>query len=118
MRRVDLAPAYQTELEKTEYVIEQFATLYPEILVDDDCRDISLRADMWTVFWITAEGLSVGEHEFEFYLSAEGERLAETRYRLEVIGENLSSEKIMYSNWMHYDCIANYYGLKVFSESY
>lgn len=118
VRRVDLAPAYQTELEKTEYVIEQFATLYPEILVDDDCRDISLRADMWTVFWITAEGLSVGEHEFEFYLSAEGERLAETRYRLEVIGENLSSEKIMYSNWMHYDCIANYYGLKVFSERY
>lgn len=119
IRRVDLAPAYQTEIEKTEGTIGKAATLYPEILVDDDCRDISLRGGMWTAFWITAEMLSVGKHSFTFCLrDAENEVIATTRFCLTVLPQNLSSQRVSYSNWMHYDCISNYYNKKPFTPGY
>lgn len=119
IRRVELAPAYQTEIEKTEGTIGDPATLYPEILVDDDCRDLALRGGMWTVFWVTAEMLSVGKHLLTFCVrNAEGEVLATASFCLTVLSQSLSSQRVAYSNWMHYDCIANYYGEKPFTPSY
>ena len=119
IRRVALAPAYQTEIEKIEGTIGESATLYPDILVDDDCKDLALRGGMWCSFWVTAEMLSVGEHVFTFCIrNAEGEVLASKYFSLHVLSQSLSTKEVSYSNWMHYDCISNYYGKKPFTSAY
>lgn len=47
-----------------------------------------------------------------------GEPLAEDRFTLTVIGAELPRIDFKYTNWFHYDCIADIHGVELFSDAY
>lgn len=47
-----------------------------------------------------------------------GEQLAEHTLSLRVIGAELPESRLMYTNWIHYDCIAENHGVELYSEDY
>ncbi len=47
-----------------------------------------------------------------------GEVLARHRVKIKVIGANLPENKMRYTNWVHYDCIADIHKVDLYSDEY
>lgn len=47
-----------------------------------------------------------------------GEAAGEATYELEVLDAQLPLQKLTVAHWFHYDCLASYYGVEVFSEAH
>lgn len=92
---------------------------FPELL-----RPISgnvfLPADKWQSFWveIVPDGLlQAGEKKVVLGFEEGGvQRTAELYF--DVIDAELPPQKLIYTNWLHTDCLATHYGVEVFSERY
>ena len=107
-----------------DYVLKKKkdGVLYPDLLRPlRDGKDI-LREKTWTVFWVTVnhdeKELPVGEYEIEFVLSGAEDTFGEATFTLNVLDERLPPRSFDYTNWLHYDCIAQYHKLDVFSDEY
>ncbi len=66
------------------------------------------------------EGMGIGIHEIEIRLISlkTGELLGEHRVKIELIDALLPKNDLIYTNWIHYDCLADSSGLKVWSDKY
>ncbi len=124
LRKVEYAPCKRAGYDPDaddDYVIfsERADTYYPDILMPTDGRFIS-NGGNWTPFWVTVEGLPVGEHTLGFSLVnlATGETEGEASLSIKVIDKALPKLDIPYTTWFHYDCLADEYRLKVFSEPF
>ncbi len=124
IQKVDYAPA--TAVAKKyidDYYLSRFAGLYPDILkpVAKGERFV-LPHCTWQYFYITVKiptNFSAGEYPIEFVLIDEnGEEATSLTYRLEIIGEKMVKPNIPLTNWIHCDCIANYYQVPVFSKAW
>lgn len=56
-----------------------------------------------------------GVHEIKFYVES-GENKAEKSFSLDVISASLPKQKLLYTQWFHYDCLSSYYGIEPMSE--
>ena len=83
---------------------------------------IDLLPLQWRSFWIELkpEGrLPSGNHEISIEVqSADGSSLSSCNAVLEVIGEFLPEQELIYTNWFHADCIAALHKTGVFSETH
>lgn len=113
----------------TEYVNDNFvhskkAGLYPDLLAPITKVGFALIVDQWKPIFLTVtpeDGvfLPVGNHEIIIsVLDVNGVLLAKTSYFLEVLDEVLPELPIFNINWLHYDCLSNYYNLPVFSDEF
>lgn len=96
--------------------------LYPDPLYPIDSADgVKGLPNQWRSLWVTVD-LQNGEpkpgvYPIEVVFETEqGEVLARDTFQLEVIGVKLPSQKLIYTNWFHVDCLATYYGIEVWSE--
>jgi len=67
------------------------------------------------------EDAEAGEDELRVSVSCpalDGAVLAEAAVRIEVIGAVLPRQKLKYTQWLHCDCLADYYGVDTFSEEH
>ncbi len=102
-----------------DYVLEAAPCMMPDLLMPVSPSGITAKSGMWQAFYIVAEGLPAGEYTFRFaVLDREGRTIAETDYRLRVLGKKLPDADLVCSYWLHCDCIAEYYGLPLFSDAY
>jgi len=73
-----------------------------------------------TVVWVEATipaGWQAGEYPVTVYAEGEGES-AESTFLLEVIGAALPPQGLRYTQWVHGDCIAQWYNVPVYSDEY
>lgn len=102
-----------------DYVISDKSGVYPDILREFEPRDIYLRPGKWGAVWITVNSAKVGKHDIQLRLFDQSDNcLAAATYTLEILSAELGKSDLIYTNWMHYDCIAQQYGVPVFSEEY
>ena len=105
-----------------DFVLGQRAGLFPDVLREYESYDLSYFPDQWTSIWVTVTGgdksLPAGEHTLTFTVKNEAGELAKTQYTLTVVAETLPPLDLFNTNWVHYDCIAEWYGLEVFSKEY
>lgn len=79
--------------------------------------------DCWQGLWIAVneDGTEVeaGEHEvkLEFYDQFLN-KLGEDSITLTVIDKSLPEQSLIYTNWFHYDCLADFYNKEIFSDEY
>ena len=79
--------------------------------------------DCWRELWLTVneneKEMPKGQNEIkiEFY-DLEGNKITETSLSLEVIDAMLPKQTLRYTNWFHCDCLADYYGLEIFSDEF
>lgn len=125
VRVVDYAKGYYNiRPDSDDYVIfrDGRVTLYPEILRTPDYTDLCLYPNVYRTLWITLfspGGLPPGEHELSVCLKDwKGNFLAEKSITVCVVDVELEKSDLVVTNWMHYDCIAGYYGEQVFSEGF
>ena len=113
-----------TEYLDDDFVLSKKAGLYPDLLAPLTNVGYPIFVDQWKAFFLTVaskdnQPLPTGKHEVVIsVLDAGNLVLAKTTYRLTVLNENLPVLPIFNINWLHYDCISNYYNVPVFSEPF
>lgn len=79
--------------------------------------------DSWNQAWFTinenGNEMPVGKHTIKIELfDWSNEKLGENELQIEVLDANLPEQSLYYTNWFHNDCLADYYGLELFSDEY
>lgn len=121
VRPVKLVPCTTAiNSDNDEWYLHRSACLMPDVLSDE--KEFYVRYEQWHSLWVTVKGdLPVGEHKIKVKLFANfltKEQIGETEYTLTVLPKTLPETGLKYAHWFHYDSIAKYYGLEVWSEEY
>ena len=111
---------YQT---KDDYYIfeEDSARSYPDLLRPIEEGDLLIGGKLWTTLWITLDtpkDIQAGREVLRFTLFDEQGDIASSEVEVEVIDAILPSSDLDFTNWMHYDAIADYYGVEPWSDRY
>ena len=99
-----------------DYVLHSPNGYYPDLLVEEKTFDVKKGEN--TVLWVSLSDLKAGENGIVFTFVKDGRALASCAYKLTVIGAALPETDIPFTNWMHYDCIAEKTGTEPFSASF
>lgn len=124
VRTVGLVPcAYPCHMETDPGYLTREPGLYPDLLEDISAYGFPLIRGQWRSLWIDldiSEKAGAGEYPVEItLLQADDEAVFGTiRVVVEVIGAKLPRLAVPHTEWFHYDCLANYYGVEVFSEEH
>ena len=95
--------------------------LYPDLLRDLKDGKAIVCSNQWRSLWVdveVTEEIPAGEYEIEIQLVKEGKPVCSAVQKLTVYGITLPEQKIMHTEWLHADCLADYYHVKVFSEEH
>ena len=80
--------------------------------------------DCWQAVWFTVnegrEDLKSGVYPAEIWFedADTGETLARDNLNIEILPVALMPQKLMYTDWLHCDCLADFYGVEVFSDRF
>lgn len=126
LRRVVCAPAILATKHNNhdDYIIKskKFSGLYPDILFEIQ-KDEKIPQGIWTAFWVTVnpheKKLGAGVYSVDFTLKNDsGKELSTCSFEITVVDYDLCPSDLIITNWMHYDCLQNYYGIQAFSDEY
>ena len=96
--------------------------LYPDLLRDlPEDRNVIVCSRQWRSLWIdvkVTDQIPAGDYEIEIRLLKEEEPVSSCTARLRVIAAALPKQEIIHTEWMHADCLADYYQVPVFSEEH
>lgn len=132
VRSVDLVPCEypcHTGGRRDDDYLADEPGLYPDILREEPDCGFPLISCQWRALWVDiaiAEEAEPGEYAFEVALyripgpeEQDGqERIATVSVTVEVLDWKLPELAIPHTEWFHCDCLANYYGVEVFSEQH
>lgn len=123
VRRVGYVPGEFTyHPDSDDYVIAKDMHLFPDPLLPFDEKNFVLKGNSVNVFWITVgngESVTAGEYSAEILLyTQKGELLGETSFDVTVMKGELPESDLVVTDWMHYDCICNYYHVKPFGKKF
>lgn len=100
--------------------------LYPDLLRaprgDNPNGESVLLSGLWQSYYVEyapEEPAPAGDYPLALRLCAEGgEALAEERVTLRILPGALPAQTLKRTQWFHADCLADYYGVPVFSEEH
>lgn len=94
--------------------------LYPDLLLPIYNGDmVSAFYDQTTCVFIQIDGeLDGGVHPFTVELMEGDTSVASCRLDIEIIDCALPKQETNFTQWFHYDCIANYYNIEPFTDRY
>ena len=101
-----------------DYLITRDPAVIPDVLTNKDY--FTARYNCWGMLFVTVKGdLPAGRHEIIVTLfDADKKTIASLKYTLTVFDCDLEKFDLKYSNWFHYDGIAQYYGLTPYTDEY
>lgn len=119
-RQVEYVPCTSVNLwEGDGFYFSDKAYVCPDILRPTKNGELKSRACAYSSVWFTVKGdLPVGTHKIKITLYAPWTEPLSTEYTLKVCDFLLKESELIYTNWFHYDGIANYYKLPMFSKKY
>ncbi|MCD7723447.1 MAG: DUF4091 domain-containing protein [Clostridiales bacterium] len=101
-----------------DYVIKSADDFYPDLLSDAG-RDVKMQSGQRTMWFeiAPAEPLAAGKYSIEITVSNESgaEKCA---LSVEVIDAELPPQKLIYTNWLHTDCLSDEYKVAPFSDDW
>ncbi len=121
VRTVGLVPcAYPCHLEYDEQYLTTEPGLYPDLLQEITEFGFPVISGQWRSLWVEVKALEAGVHQVEVELKslAEGVFDEKVTINIEVMAAVLPQNPILHTEWFHCDCLANYYGVEVFSEKH
>ncbi|MEG1887584.1 MAG: DUF4091 domain-containing protein, partial [Oscillospiraceae bacterium] len=93
--------------------------LFPDLLTKTETVD--LMTGQWRSIWITIKGedLPSGTFPVEIELVQPDIDISEREsIEIEIINASLPKQELLYTQWVHYDCIAQYHKTEVFDERF
>ncbi len=110
-------PCYPNEKEFTE---RSEAGMFPDVLFPVNGKHF-VKPFNWFSLWITAElneDIEAGDYPITVKIYNGEDELASKTFTLTVIDAVSPEQKLIYTQWFHGDCIADYYKIPVFSQEY
>ena len=113
-----LPKAVNPELEHKGY---PWKTLYFE---KDEKITLNAANDAWQALWFTVNenGKSIAPGKYTvriaLYESYDGEKIGENEIEITIVDAELPKQKLKYTNWFHCDCLADFYNVEIFSDSF
>lgn len=94
--------------------------MYPDILKELDDNRVDIVPGQWRSLWIdvaTNEDTVPGVYKIVIELLSEsGERLCSVETSVTVINAVLPEQELIHTEWLHTDCLADYYNVEPLSE--
>ncbi|HBA62876.1 MAG TPA: hypothetical protein DCZ20_03360 [Lachnospiraceae bacterium] len=122
VRTVDLvACEYPCHMKRDEDYLTTEPGLYPDLLSEIPQWGFPLVSGQWRSLWIdleTEKNMAAGSYPVQLILKKGEEILCEVEITLELLDVELPKLPIPHTEWFHSDCLADYYHVEVFSESY
>ncbi len=113
--------AAYSECPDTDYLNNKQPGLYPDIMIpvtENTVLDIP-KGSLYS-FWIQMDipqTASEGTFDITFKVIDENnDDVVSETLKLEIIDAILPDQKLIYTNWLHADCLASYYNVEVFSD--
>ena len=97
----------------------RFSTLWVE---EGEKELLTAVGDSWQSLWLTVNGeeelLKPGEYEIVIRLvrSGDPDEFSEERLAVEILPAELKEQTLLVTNWFYADCLADHYGVEVFSD--
>lgn len=95
--------------------------MYPDLLRDLKDHSVDIYPNQWRSLWIdieVSEETPGGTFPIEIRLEKEGELLCSASTAVTIYDAVLPKQSIMHTEWLHADCLADYYQVPVFSEAH
>lgn len=90
--------------------------LYPDLLQPTDRDRLYLRGGVLTALWLSVTPTEAGVYPLTVTLLEKGEPIAAATVTVTVVNAVLPKLSLLYAHWFHYDCLADYYHVPIFSE--
>lgn len=94
--------------------------LFPDPLLPLEEGRVEVSSFFPTALWVNGkvpQGFPAGEYPITLRLEQGGDRVERT-FSLRVLGADLPPQRLIYTQWLHGDCLATYYGVPVYSEEH
>lgn len=122
IRLVEHIPGRFTKREYSDdYTIfpDNRADIYPDLLRNIPPQGIRLLPGQWQSVWITIEGDNApGIYPIKITISDKSALNLEAVYTLTILKGYLPKQQLIYTNWIHYDCICDKYNCRPFSKKF
>lgn len=118
VRTVELEPAeYVCPVERDGNYLRTQAGLFPDIL-KPLTGAFRLVPGQWRALWISidTEKEEAGEFAVTVRIRVDGEVAGEETFLIRLLGARLPEQKLIFTEWMHTDCIAQQHHVEIFSE--
>lgn len=115
VRQVESVPCRLAALPEQADALRREPGWYPDVLAD--APQIKILPGQWGSVWITIPGGGPGAHEISVTLAV-GEVSRTARLRLRVLPERLPEQKLVFTQWLHWDCVARRHGAEMFSDRF
>lgn len=106
------------DIEDDDYITKQ-AGLIPDVLIPIESDNV-LITQRPRAIWIDIkipENHPKGKYKINFELCYDGVTYNSV-FCLKILDANLPEQKTIYTQWLHSDCISDYFNVKVFSKKY
>lgn len=97
------------------------AGMYPDFLRELDQGIVSISPNQWRSLWIDVEAtvdMKAGNYPIKLRVTKENEVIGTVKTEIIIYDAVLPKQKIMHTEWMHADCLADYYKVEPFSEEH
>lgn len=122
VRTVELVPCeYPCHTRRDDGYLATEPGLYPDLLREPGPFGIPLVSGQWRSVWIdlkTDGEVKAGTYSVKVKMLCGDEVLCEESTSLEILDVEMPKLPIPHTEWFHSDCLANYYGVEVFSDSW
>ncbi|MGN1059871.1 MAG: DUF4091 domain-containing protein, partial [Clostridia bacterium] len=103
-----------------EYYERYTPGLFPDVLYPVENDTVEVLSSAWHSLWMTVTldgSVAAGRYPVTVTL-AEGELIISKTLQVEVIDALLPRQELIFTQWFHADCLADYYQVPVFSEAH
>ena len=112
--------AYPTTSDE-DYITKE-SGLFPDPLIPIRKNRVSVAVGKWSAVWISVkipQEAYVGDHSVRVVFRDENAVIiGEVSFKITVCDIILPSQKILFTQWFHCDCIASVHGVEMFSEKH
>ncbi len=111
-------PAYPAA--RDENYLRTAPGLFPDPLVPLEGNVVEVSSFLPRVLWVNVKvpkGYPAGTYPVHLQFT-QGEDWGECTHTLQVIGADLPVQKLLYTQWMHGDCLADAYGVEIYSPAH
>ena len=110
-------PAY---IDHDEGYLKTDPGLYPDVLYPSDVNEMLFaQPGFWRSVWVECIPQRAGHCCASVkFIGEDGDILAECEKKFETIGCELPEQELIHTEWLHCDCISNYYNVGMMSEEH
>ncbi len=111
----------QLSLPKTQLLTKR-PGIFPDPLIPFSMGEaLHVSRDVWHSLWISIDITNdtvIGKHGVEIEFIREGRVVETAKFTVNVHEAVLPEQKLIFTQWLHCDCIADVHGVRVFSEKH